>query len=39
MAIFRNERAECQCIDDETTHRIFWINPENPGRVCLSRTG
>jgi hypothetical protein len=35
MAIFRNEHAECQCIDDETNHRIFWMDPEMPGRVYV----
>ena len=35
MAIFRNEGAECQCIDDETNHRIFWMDPEMPGRVYV----
>ena len=35
MAIFRNERAECQCIDDATNHRIFWLDPEMPGRVYV----
>jgi hypothetical protein len=35
MAIFRNERAECQCIEDETNHRIFWMDPETPGRVYV----
>jgi hypothetical protein len=35
MARFRHERAECQCIDDATNHRVFWLDPENPGRVYV----
>src|ERR1700682_3941730 len=35
MATFRHERTECQCIDDETNHRLFWLDPENPGRVYV----
>jgi hypothetical protein len=34
MATSRHERAECRCVD-ETNHRIFWLDTENPGRVCV----
>ena len=35
MPMFKHERTECQCVDEETNRRIFWLDPGNPGRVYI----
>ncbi len=35
MPMFKHERTECQCVDEEANHRIFWLDPGNPGRVYV----
>ncbi len=35
MLMFKHERAECQCVDEEANRRIFWLDPGNPGRVYI----
>jgi hypothetical protein len=33
--MFKHERTECQCVDEEANRRIFWLDPGNPGRVYV----
>jgi len=33
MDKFKHNPTECACVDKETNRRIFWLNPEIPGRV------
>jgi hypothetical protein len=33
MDKFKHSPRECACVDKETNRRIFWLNPEIPGRV------
>ena len=35
MPMFKHERTECQCVDEEANRRIFWLDPGNPGRVYV----
>ena len=35
MAIFRRERTECQCAEEEVNQRIFWLDAGEPGRVYV----
>ena len=35
MPMFKHERTECQCVDEEANRRIFWLDPGNPGRVYI----
>ena len=35
MPMFKHERTECQCVDEETNRRIFCLDPGNPGRVYV----
>lgn len=33
MDKFKHSPTECACVDKETNRRMFWLNPEIPGRV------
>src|SRR5712692_9120632 len=35
MPMFKHERTECQCVDEEANRRIFWLDPGNPGRIYV----
>jgi len=35
MPMFKHERTQCQCVDEEANRRIFWLDPGNPGRVYV----
>ena len=35
MPMFKHERTECQCVDEDANRRIFWLDPGNPGRVYV----
>jgi len=35
MPMFKHERTECQCVDEEVNRRIYWLDPGKPGRVYV----
>src|SRR5216684_3626110 len=37
MPMFKHERTECQCVDEEANRRIFWLDPGNPDRQSCQR--